>query len=135
MFDLDEFKAINDRHGHPVGDKMLRHFADTLRGVVRSHDLFGRLGGEEFALAMSGIARGAAAVIAERCRVAVEKGKLLSDAAEIQTTASAGVAAYDADGGDVDTLIKAADAALYRAKAAGRNRVVACSREGESARG
>ncbi len=121
MFDLDLFKRINDNYGHPVGDKVLRLFADTLRGVVRPHDLLGRYGGEEFALLMPGIDRTAAAAIVERCRRVVETCSLAHGNAALRVTTSAGVAAFNKDGSDLEVLIKAADAALYRAKAAGRN--------------
>ena len=121
MFDLDLFKRINDNYGHPVGDKVLRLFADTLRGVVRPHDLLGRYGGEEFALLMPGIDRTAAAAIVERCRRVVETCSLAHGNAALRITTSAGVAAFDKDGSDLEALIKAADAALYQAKAAGRN--------------
>jgi diguanylate cyclase (GGDEF)-like protein len=121
MFDLDLFKRVNDSHGHPVGDKVLRLFADTLRSVVRPHDLLGRYGGEEFALLMPGIDKTAASTIVERCRRAVETRSLEHGSGAIHITASAGIAAFDENGSDLETLIKAADAALYEAKAAGRN--------------
>ena len=129
MFDLDHFKLINDRHGHIAGDRVLRAFADTLRGVLRPHDLLGRYGGEEFALLLPGIDRNAAAAIVERCRQAVEQRRFAHEGAAIQLTVSAGVAAFDADGNDLNALIAAADAALYQAKREGRNRVAAAAPE------
>ena len=125
MLDLDHFKRINDRYGHPVGDHVLRAFADTLRGVVRPHDILGRYGGEEFVLVMPAAGLDAAVAVAERCRQAIEALNLELDGNSIRFTVSAGVAVYKADGEDIKTLIAAADAALYRAKAGGRNRVVA----------
>lgn len=128
MFDLDWFKRINDSYGHPVGDRVLRSFADTLRSAVRSHDVPGRYGGEEFALLMPGIDKTAACAIVERCRQAVESRGIEHDGRPIAVAVSAGVAAFGEDGRDLESLIKAADAALYQAKRSGRNRVVATSR-------
>jgi len=127
MFDLDLFKRINDSYGHPVGDKVLRMFSDTLRGVVRTHDFLGRYGGEEFALVLPGIDKTAASAIVERCRQAVERRSIEHEGRPIKVTVSAGVAAFGEDGSDLESLIKAADAALYQAKRSGRNRVVAAS--------
>ena len=129
MFDLDLFKRINDSYGHQVGDKVLRLFTDTLRSVLRSHDFLGRYGGEEFALVMPGIDKTAACAIVERCRQAVERRSIEHDGRPIKLTVSAGVAAFGEDGIDLETLIKAADAALYRAKASGRNRIAAAPGE------
>jgi diguanylate cyclase (GGDEF)-like protein len=125
MFDLDWFKRINDNYGHPVGDKVLRSFTDTLRSVVRPHDVLGRYGGEEFALVMPGIDKAAACAIVERCRQAVERRSIEHDGRPIRLTVSAGVATFGEDGGDLESLIKASDAALYQAKASGRNCVIA----------
>lgn len=127
MFDLDFFKRINDSYGHPAGDSVLRSLADTLRGVLRPHDLIGRYGGEEFALLLPGIGKTAACEIVERCRQAVERRSIEYDGHPIRVTASAGVAAFGEDGGDLATLIEAADAALYQAKKSGRNRVMPAS--------
>jgi len=129
MFDLDGFKRINDSHGHLVGDKVLRLFADTLRSVVRPHDILGRYGGEEFALMMPGINKAAAGTIVERCRQAVEKQSIEHEGSTIKVTVSAGVTAFGEDRRDLETLIKAADAALYKAKASGRNCVIGASNE------
>ena len=128
MFDLDLFKRVNDRHGHIVGDRVLCSFVDAVRSVLRSHDLLGRYGGEEFALPLPGIDKNAASAIVERCRQTVEKHKLAHEGVPIQVTASAGVVAFGEDGRELKTLIAAADAALYQAKRAGRNRVVAAAR-------
>jgi diguanylate cyclase (GGDEF)-like protein len=127
MFDLDLFKRINDSYGHLVGDRALHLFTDILRSVVRPHDFLGRYGGEEFALVMPGIDKAAACAIVERCRQAVERRCIEHGGHPLKMTVSAGVAAFGEDGSNLETLIKAADAALYQAKKCGRNRVVAAS--------
>ena len=119
MLDVDSFKAINDTHGHQAGDAVLVAVAKALRGASRKLDSVGRWGGEEFLLVAPGIDAAAAPVLAERLRAAVADG----DYAEgLRVTASIGVAQARA-GDTVDTLIGRADAALYQAKAAGRNAV------------
>ena len=127
MFDLDFFKRVNDSHGHTAGDKALRLFADTLCSTVRAHDLLGRYGGEEFALLLPGIDKNAAVEIVERCRQAIGRENIEHKGHSIKVTVSAGVAAFGEDGSDLETLIMAADTALYQAKAFGRNCVVAAS--------
>ena len=122
VFDLDTFKSINDTHGHAVGDLALREFGTATRRTLRSTDLIGRLGGEEFAVALPGSSAGAAFVVAERIRIAfADACRTLNDRA-LNAPVSAGVTtAHPAS--TLDTLIAAADRALYRAKADGRNRV------------
>jgi diguanylate cyclase (GGDEF)-like protein len=128
MFDLDHFKSINDRFGHSVGDEVLRIFARVTRASTRVNDVIGRLGGEEFvAIVPGGIE--VAQKIAERVRVAFETAGTVIDSHRIDATVSIGAAAsYDATMA-VDALIARADAALYRAKHDGRNRVVATQNE------
>ena len=128
MLDLDLFKRINDSYGHQVGDQVLCSFSDTLRSVVRPYDFLGRYGGEEFALLLPRSDKTAACAIVERCRQAVERRSIEHDGRPIRVTVSAGVAAFGEDGKDLETLITAADVALYQAKTSGRNRVVAASR-------
>ncbi len=126
MFDIDHFKSVNDRHGHPAGDEVLRQLAArTLRGV-RSVDLVARLGGEEFVVVMPETNLAAAAVAAERLRhaVAAEPFLLRDSGIALPVTISIGVAATEHGGETVDTLLKRADEALYAAKNGGRNRVV-----------
>jgi diguanylate cyclase (GGDEF)-like protein len=122
VFDLDHFKTINDTHGHAVGDKVLRLFCDTARVSLRRVDRIGRLGGEEFALVLPETSLAAAIEIAERVRIMYEAGGRVVDGIEINGTASAGVAASSSDS-SVQSLLIAADAGLYEAKARGRNRV------------
>jgi diguanylate cyclase (GGDEF)-like protein len=122
LFDLDHFKAINDTHGHPGGDVVLCAFAESARSLVRAEDSLYRYGGEEFlALLPETDVRGARRM-AERVLAVVGARPVGHQGRRIPVTASAGVAALDA-AGDGDSLIARADAALYRAKREGRNRV------------
>lgn len=123
IFDLDRFKQVNDRYGHPVGDAVLKAFADVLRATIRPYDVVGRYGGEEFALLMPQTGKDTATRVAERVGQELEVRGMTVGAKRIEVTASAGVASYGEDGADWDTLLTAADDALYEAKRAGRNRV------------
>ena len=123
LADLDDFKLVNDVHGHAAGDMVLREFADVLRATVRETDLAGRWGGEEFLLLLPGTDAVGAAQLAERVRLAfAERPILTPDGAPLAVTCSFGVAQHRA-GEDEDGLTAAADRALYRAKAQGKNRV------------
>ncbi len=122
IFDLDHFKQVNDTRGHRVGDQVLRAFADTARATLRPGDLFGRVGGEEFAVILPSTACEVACVIAERVRHAFATAPHESDGAIFHVTVSAGVARASHDD-SVEDLLEAADRALYRAKALGRNRI------------
>jgi diguanylate cyclase (GGDEF)-like protein len=125
LADLDDFKLVNDVHGHAAGDMVLREFADVLRSTLRETDLAGRWGGEEFLLLLPGTDAAGAAQLAERVRLAfTERAMLTSDGAPLAVTCSFGVAQHRA-GEDEDELTAAADRALYRAKAHGKNRVEA----------
>lgn len=123
MFDLDRFKQINDTHGHAVGDDVLRATSRALAADLRPFDRLFRIGGEEFAAILSGSDGAAARMAAERLRQAVAAQTITIGGTAIQATVSVGVAIATA-GSQPDTLIRAADAALYRAKEAGRNQVV-----------
>ena len=121
-FDLDGFKSINDSHGHAVGDKVLRIFVESTRGVLRPNDFFGRHGGEEFAVVLPGATVETAYVIAERaCRAFAEASRTI-DGRRLNATVSAGVAAA-ALAENFSAALEAADRALYKAKSRGRNRV------------
>jgi len=124
LLDLDHFKQLNDDHGHPFGDETLRQTAQRLRSGLRAHDVLGRYGGEEFALLMPGLDKEAGLRAVERVRCDVEALELEHDDVGLRLTISAGVAAYPKDGVDWESLLGAADVALYEAKASGRNRVV-----------
>jgi len=123
MTDLDHFKRINDCYGHRVGDHVLRHFADVLKASVRTIDLVGRWGGEEFALLLPGTDLAEAAQAAERMRVTVAAALPRIEGNDCAYTASFGVAAFNAATPTLTALLGRADAALYRAKEQGRNRV------------
>lgn len=124
IFDLDHFKDINDRHGHPEGDRVLREVARTVAATVRTTDLFGRLGGEEFLLVLPDTSPPEAFLLCERVREALA-GRVSAGAPPEPVTASFGVVCTDAHSGDLGLLQSAADRALYAAKNSGRNRVVA----------
>ncbi len=113
VIDLDHFKAYNDRRGHQAGDRLLRGAADAWRTALRPYDILARYGGEEFSLILPGCTVGEARTLVERLRAAVPE----------RESCSAGIAEWDARE-QADSLVGRADAALYRAKRAGRNRTV-----------
>jgi diguanylate cyclase (GGDEF)-like protein len=125
MVDLDEFKDVNDSHGHPAGDVVLRGVADLLQRELRASDVAGRYGGDELIVVLpQNSARGAAA-LSERWRVRVEETEFeLADGGSTKITLSVGIAEYNEKFTTPDELVAAADTALYRAKQKGRNRVV-----------
>jgi two-component system cell cycle response regulator len=126
IFDIDHFKAINDAYGHDAGDDVLTGFSDRLRLGVRGIDLVSRYGGEEFLLVMPDTDAQFAASVAERLRSDVEKLPFTSSSgASIPVTVSIGIAEWQGLSDTPDILIKRADKALFAAKRAGRNRVVA----------
>jgi diguanylate cyclase (GGDEF)-like protein len=124
MFDIDHFKRINDTYGHDVGDKVIRAIADTARKELRSSDIFARWGGEEFVLLLPGIKEDTAVQMAERLRRSFEECTLESESGPLHFTASIGITIADNKSGDLKDIVKRADRALYRAKEAGRNRVM-----------
>lgn len=123
MIDADHFKRVNDSHGHAAGDSVLRHLAAALGANFRPADVVARIGGEEFAVLLSGTAVADAEVIANRLCRAVAAQTLQVGDRQIAYTVSAGVAAMEAGVEDVEALMERADAALYSAKSQGRNRV------------
>jgi diguanylate cyclase (GGDEF)-like protein/PAS domain S-box-containing protein len=122
MVDADHFKRINDAHGHPAGDAVLRRLAATMQRICREVDVVARIGGEEFALLLPGVDHGAALAVAERLRAEVAQAPAAEQPA-IPYTVSIGVAAMDDSVAGIDALIKQADLALYAAKRRGRNQV------------
>ncbi|MCW2952837.1 MAG: response regulator receiver modulated diguanylate cyclase [Conexibacter sp.] len=128
VIDLDEFKAVNDRHGHALGDAVLRRIGELLRQAFRGEDVIGRWGGEEFIVGMYGMAREDALRRLKDLLYAFSEETFETDDGEsFHVSFSAGVAHSSIDGSSVAMLHRAADAALYRAKAAGRSRIVATS--------
>ena len=122
MFDLDHFKSINDRFGHGTGDSVLRMFATVARSSMRASDVIGRLGGEEFAAIVPEPMAGAL-VVAERLRKAFQTAGVTIDTHAIGATVSIGAATSHELTTNIDGLLVRADAALYRAKRGGRNRI------------
>ncbi|HET9189888.1 MAG TPA: tetratricopeptide repeat-containing diguanylate cyclase, partial [Rudaea sp.] len=122
--DIDEFKRINDVHGHPTGDRVLREVAHACADALRDGDLLGRIGGEEFLAILPGTLLDHAVDVAERLRRRVETLEIADLPGSVRATISIGVAEMLPHDRDVSALVERADAALYRAKALGRNRVV-----------
>ena len=126
MLDLDKFKVVNDQHGHLCGDHVLRELSNRIRHTVRREDLFARYGGEEFALVLVESSHEQAVEVAERIRATMEQSPFWFESLPIPVTLSVGVATTNGETAVSATeLLKQADANLYRAKNAGRNRVVA----------
>jgi diguanylate cyclase (GGDEF)-like protein len=123
FLDVDHFKAVNDRYGHTLGDSMLQRIVHVIGGITRPSDIFGRYGGEEFVVGLVECGSEAATQTAERIRMAIERSRITWQGQEVGVTASIGIAMLTPDVSNVDTLIRCADRALYRAKAGGRNRV------------
>ena len=118
--DVDHFKSVNDRYGHVTGDRVLVAVAQRMQGCLRQSDTLARLGGDEFAIVQSNLAADGAAHLAERMLAAFE-APLLADGHELSVTVSIGIALYPAHAATAEALHRAADAALYSAKANGRN--------------
>jgi diguanylate cyclase (GGDEF)-like protein len=123
VLDLDNFKYINDRYGHHVGDVVLRDFARRIQAQVRRTDCFGRVGGEEFVLVLPGTSAAQAALLIDRMLTVIRRSRPLSDRPEFGYTFSAGVS-ENLPGDSVASLYTRADKALYAAKLAGRNQLV-----------
>jgi two-component system cell cycle response regulator len=125
MIDIDHFKKINDTYGHVAGDSVLRQLAGLVRPRIREHDIFGRVGGEEFGILLPEVDLLGAKVVAEKVRIAVEAASFLIKDETFGATVSLGCASLDGTTQDsAERLYERADKALYAAKRAGRNRVV-----------
>lgn len=124
VVDMDGLKRINDTHGHDVGGHAIVELAGILRAVLGGRGAVCRFGGDEFVAVLPRLDRGAAFTLAEQVRETVAGHRFEKDGVRVAPTVSIGVAAYPADGDSTETLFRAADQALYRAKAAGRNRVM-----------
>jgi diguanylate cyclase (GGDEF)-like protein len=123
IFDIDHFKSINDRFGHPAGDEILKLFSAVVVNNLRISDLSGRIGGEEFA-ALLPCSLEEGVLVAERVREAFETSGITCEEGPVDTTVSIGVAGGPA-GTELEVLLASADTALYQAKRGGRNRVEA----------
>jgi diguanylate cyclase (GGDEF)-like protein len=128
MLDLDHFKHINDTYGHLIGDHVLARVGSALRNTIRATDVAGRYGGEEFCIVLTETSLQGACATAERLRQCIAAAVFTADdRTTFHATCSLGVAAYTPDLPDVHELLMRADRALYKAKAAGRNRVMLAS--------
>jgi diguanylate cyclase (GGDEF)-like protein len=123
VVDIDHFKRINDAYGHTAGDEVIRHVANLVKSAIRPTDHAARFGGEEFVAILRDCSLEKAGEAAERARRAIESGAIIHDRVAISCTASIGVAVVEAADRDIQDVIARADAALYLAKASGRNRV------------
>ena len=122
LCDVDRFKLVNDTHGHPVGDLVLRGVARVISGEARATDLVARYGGEEFAVIMPETDGAGALVIAERIRARLEATTFPTELGALRVTLSLGIATFPGDGKEKSRLVEVADACLYHAKRSGRNR-------------
>jgi diguanylate cyclase (GGDEF)-like protein/PAS domain S-box-containing protein len=125
MIDIDHFKQINDGFGHLVGDSVLRELVSVLNSQMRPGDILGRVGGEEFSITLVECELENAKTVSERLRKSIEGHQMMSEGRELSIRISIGVAQLSLQEENWEALIKRADQALYRAKAAGRNRVEA----------
>ena len=123
LVDIDHFKQINDTHGHATGDRVLQAVAQALKTTLREADLCGRLGGEEVGVLLTGTNLHEALQLAEKLRLAIQAIVVPMDNTALRVTISVGVAEAGAACADITTLLAQADAAMYHAKANGRNRV------------
>ena len=123
LIDVDDFKSVNDRHGHLAGDETLRQMAETSRSCLRRTDLFGRYGGDEFIVLLPETEEPGAVLMAERIRRALEAREIKTRSGTIRITVSVGVGSRNGRVEALDSMVAQADAALYCAKSNGRNRV------------
>lgn len=125
LLDADHFKTINDRFGHDGGDRVLQSLVRCIQSILRADDIVGRVGGEEFLVLSPGVGQDGVMALAERIRATVEKSPLEIDGEQVHLTVSIGTAVACPGEWDMTTLRRRADTAMYAAKRAGRNRVMA----------
>ena len=123
MLDIDHFKDVNDTYGHAIGDRVLKALADCCKKGLRSFDIFGRLGGEEFGILLINLDSVHAQNIAERLRKSIENLTVQTQKGTVTFTVSIGLTTFKGDGNDLESKLRIADKALYKAKDSGRNRV------------
>jgi diguanylate cyclase (GGDEF)-like protein len=121
VLDVDHFKRVNDTFGHAAGDEVLKAVSAACKTALRAGDLFGRLGGEEFAILLPHVDRTAATGVAEKLRIAIAEVVVSGDFGSVSVTASIGTTSLSIVSRDIDTLVAQADAAMYSAKNGGRN--------------
>lgn len=124
FIDIDHFKDVNDQFGHDAGDAALKVVANVCMDCLRENDFIGRFGGEEFLGVLPGASAKEAELVAERLRIAIESARIEHEQATMRITVSVGIAELTDKFADLDTMLRAADRALYRAKREGRNRVI-----------
>ncbi len=124
MVDIDHFKQVNDRYGHGVGDEAIISVGKACTKGKRQSDLVGRLGGEEFAILLAETDLAQASIVADRLRRRIAAQGMVAHKVHFKVTASIGIAVATASMSGIDTLLRAADQALYQAKAQGRNCIV-----------
>jgi diguanylate cyclase (GGDEF)-like protein/PAS domain S-box-containing protein len=124
LLDIDDFKLINDTYGHQQGDQVLQQLAECGRAALRRGDLFGRIGGEEFAAVFPGCAPEMARQVAERLQREIQRLSFSHDGQTFSITVSQGLTSLTAEDATVDSLYTRADAAMYRAKRQGKNRII-----------
>ncbi|WP_460119173.1 GGDEF domain-containing protein [Pseudomonas sp. S2_C03] len=124
LLDIDDFKQINDTYGHPEGDKVLQQIAETGRGALRRGDVFGRIGGEEFAAVFPGCAPDMALQVAERLQREIQRLSFNHEQRTFGITVSQGLTNLKAEDASIESLFARADAAMYEAKRQGKNRII-----------
>lgn len=130
LLDLDHFKSLNDTYGHQAGDHVLCELTGLISDELRQHDILARYGGEEFALILAGSSSADGLQLGERLRRTIAENKFVFKDQALPVTISLGLATFPEDGDDRMALLRAADKALYRAKEAGRDRVVVAGAKG-----
>ena len=126
IMDIDYFKKINDTHGHLNGDIVLKDLANIVKNTIRMTDVFGRIGGEEFAVLMPETNKSDAMNLAERIRVNIAESESMLESARVNVTVSIGLSFMTVEDSIIQTVLRRADMALFKAKENGRNQIL-CS--------